>query len=745
METSVLEMLRRRCSILPTLLLRRGTIQFPTIFPPRRFFGKGKRSRQRGWHKHPRNEDGTIAVPPPKKKMPHLGKNPGFTELRQLLRHTLNGQPYGGYRALESMAWRHSTHLFTLQVGTVQADPHAPPTRCRLFIPAARSQFPESLASSRIRRMAAADYLWRHAFRYCQSSGKVVTQAMQQEADRTVNSWSGVKGGEVQIMAPTQYVMEQSAVQMDADGNITCHVTVHLPARGRTILGTEAYVIFDTVLLYLVQRCFIAAALPMDEMKEYVDGIHDQAWLQEQLEGAGLVAFVRDGAMLPRRSGASDRPLRSETIVPFQSPPALQVSFALPQTGRTITGLGIRKGITLICGGGYHGKSTLLEAIQTGVYLKVPGDGRDFCVTGKSAVKIRAEDGRWVAAVDISSFVRNIPLGKDTACFSTADASGSTSQASNIVEVRVCMLYTVRVAVLYACKSNFQRVTSAFYRPEYSGIHFFFANVFSPANLQMELNYISIGISHLFSPPGQAIELGANTLLIDEDTCATNFMIRDAKMMQLVACEKEPITPFVRVVSSLKEQGISTILVVGGTGDFFSVADHVLVMDHYRCEDATARAHSIVQQSREKITAPPAHFGPIRPRGILSSQLTVNEKVKVLARNIILYGSTEIDLSLTEQIVSSFQANAIAYALQHLSQSSDLATSMSARLDALEKRLDHGPLDEVLAPGKFHGELMRPRKLEVGAAINRLRRNHCIEPMKKSVAVETDEVAKGKA
>jgi predicted ABC-class ATPase len=255
----------------------------------------------------------------------------------------------------------------------------------------------------------------------------------------------------------------------------------------------------------------------------------------------------------------------------------------------------------------------------------------------------------------------------------------------------------------------------------------------------MEVDSFTFVISHLPSARCQAIELGANTLLIDEDTCATNFMIRDAKMMQLVSCEKEPITPFVRVVTSLKEQGISTILVVGGTGDFFSVADHVLVMDHYRCEDATDRAKRIVQRSRETFPAPQAPFGPIPPRRIRSSVLAANGKIRVLARNILSYGNTEIDLSMTEQIVSSFQAKAIAKALQCLSESPDVDTSMRARLDALEERLDQAPLDEVLAPGKFHGAMMRPRKLEVGAALNRLRRHNCIEPMKKRV--EEEEVA----
>ena len=209
---------------------------------------------------------------------------------------------------------------------------------------------------------------------------------------------------------------------------------------------------------------------------------------------------------------------------------------------------------------------------------------------------------------------------------------------------------------------------------------------------------------------------------MDEDTCATNFMIRDSKMMELVAGDKEPITPFVRVVTSLKEQGISTIMVVGGTGDFFSVADHVLVMDQYHCTDATSRARTIARSQEEDTAASPATFGPVRPRTIQSSRLSPNGKVKVLTGNIISYGSTEMDLSRTEQIVSSFQTQAIASAVHYLSRKDATAISLKAHLDALERHMDSEGL-EILEPGRYHGALMRPRSMEIGAALNRLRRN----------------------
>jgi predicted ABC-class ATPase len=221
----------------------------------------------------------------------------------------------------------------------------------------------------------------------------------------------------------------------------------------------------------------------------------------------------------------------------------------------------------------------------------------------------------------------------------------------------------------------------------------------------------------------QSIEMGADTLLIDEDTCATNFMIRDNKMAQLVACEKEPITPFIRVVRSLKEQGVSTVLVVGGTGDFFDVADRVLLMDCYRCEDATARALQIVQNNGPAVP-PSAPFALIRERFPVSSMFRSDGKVKVLARNVISYGDTEIDLSAVEQVISSKQTNAIAHALQRLA-STGTQCNLLENLEAIERTIDDKGLD-VLAPGQFNGSFMRPRLLEISAAVNRLRRD-CIK------------------
>lgn len=600
-----------------------------------------------------------------------------YEDLRRLLL-SIDGRQYPSYHDIETNnnelsggggGWVHNSNgvVFVLHVGRTQSDPFAPPTRCRVTVPSTSSLssssssktnhpqplLPRSVLTNTIRRLAAADFLWRRLYENCVRMG----------ADRAANNsgggWKGPKGGDLQILQPTQHVTEQSAVTVQPDGTIQCCLTINLPARGRTVLGDAAWRVLGPTLAQLIQRSILGAVATdaaVAALTRHVDSIEDQVWLQQQLDGAGLVSFVRNGAILPRASGVDDRPLTSTRVVPFQSPLSLQTSFTLPNAGVTVTGMGIPKGITLICGGGFHGKSTLLEALQLAVYPKIPGDGREFCCTSIKAAKIRAEDGRAVNDVDISSFIRNLPFGDDTTHFTTADASGSTSQASNIVE---------------------------------------------------------------------AIEIGADTLLIDEDTCASNGLIRDTQMMQLVACDREPITPFVRVVSSLKEQhGISTVLVVGGTGDFFHVADHVLVMDAYRCEDATERAHQIVAQSSHTCSRPPkAPFvAPTGDRVLVPTALQPGGKIKVLARNVVAFGETEIDLSSTEQLVSSAQANAIAHALQWLSTHAPGGSNLASALAVLDQSIDNDGL-AVLAPGQFNGTFMRPRLLEIAGAINRLRRN----------------------
>lgn len=222
------------------------------------------------------------------------------------------------------------------------------------------------------------------------------------------------------------------------------------------------------------------------------------------------------------------------------------------------------------------------------------------------------------------------------------------------------------------------------------------------------------------------MELGAEALLMDEDNCATNLMHRDAKMMKLVAPGQEPITPFIRTVRKIYQQlRISTILVIGGTGDYFDVADYVLMMDSYHCQDATERAKTIVAKFGSTATALDESEKPLcvtsaSPRGIPQpAKMQPNGKVQVSRTGLISYGETEIDLTAVEQVVSTSQTNAISNILQKVAATSE-ATSLRDALQSIDEEMDNKGLN-TLAPGQFHGGLTRPRMIEAGAAINRLR------------------------
>jgi predicted ABC-class ATPase len=235
----------------------------------------------------------------------------------------------------------------------------------------------------------------------------------------------------------------------------------------------------------------------------------------------------------------------------------------------------------------------------------------------------------------------------------------------------------------------------------------------------------------LFFQSCQAIELGTDTLLIDEDTCATNFMIRDEKMVKLVAVDKEPITPFIRVVESLKAQQISTVLVVGGSGDFFDVADRVLLMDTYHCEDATQRAKEISmtyrKQQKSVLELSPAIFKSPRNRYPLSNMLRNDGRVKVSSQYVLHYGEDDIDLSSQEQLVSSAQINAIAYFIRFISEKyHERKLTIREILDEIQHHTTKKGLN-ILAHGQFDGFLMSPRTMEIGAAINRIRGNCLIQ------------------
>ncbi|KAI8472241.1 MAG: hypothetical protein J3K34DRAFT_213442 [Monoraphidium minutum] len=570
----------------------------------------------------------------------------------------LDGKGYKAYRDVEG-GWAFPS--FTLHVDHVQGDPYAAPSRLRVRVPAAVAGFPSHLWAGRVRKVALCDWLAR---RFSTLANTATRQNQQ--------GWHGAKGGDVSMDAPSQHVLERSAVLLLPDGGVEARFTIGLPAQGRSIMGQWAAQILAQNLPGWVDQGLVYARQDQAAIWRHIQVVEDTDALRAQLEGVGLVAFVGDGSILPRLSGASDLPMTDASAVPFAAPESLAVTLAAPHRG-PVRGLGVRAGVTLIVGGGFHGKSTLLDAIQVGCYDKVPGDGRELVVSLADCVKIRAEDGRRVEGVDIRPFISGLPGGRGTAAFRSDDASGSTSQAANIQE---------------------------------------------------------------------ALEVGSRLLLLDEDTCATNLMVRDGRMAALV--EREPITPLTQRIGALRGHGVSSVLVMGGSGDYLGLADTVICMDSYSALDFTDRAHAIAaaHAAAASAAAPPPDaaaggggariegYGPVPRRLPAALHPEGPDGLKVAARavGLISYGTQDIQLAAVEQLVDRSQTRAVADALKWLHARINAANggggggrrSLVQLLDELEAAIDEKGLD-ALSPRQLLGSYARPRRFEVAAALNRLR------------------------
>lgn len=550
----------------------------------------------------------------------------------------LDGAPYGRYKSLVGV-WEmppvrgERPGGCSVELVRGQADPFAPPARVAVHVPAGMAGFPADLWETPVRRRALAGYLVRQA-------------ADEARGERALQ----VDGG-------GQEVLERSSCQIDpSDGGVTLRLGVALPGNGRRIDGRTARRLLCQLLPGIAERALRYASLDEGGLRRFVETVEDSQALRGTLAERGLVAFVADGAVLPRRSGVDDRPAGGDGVVPFSSPEELRVTVELPHAG-AVTGMGIPEGVSLIVGGGFHGKSTLLRALETGIWDHVPGDGRELVAARADTVKLRAEDGRRVERVDVHAFVDHLPTGSDTTDFSTENASGSTSQAASLSE---------------------------------------------------------------------AVEAGAGVLLIDEDTAATNLMIRDARMQALVAKDREPLTPLVDTVRSLhRDHAVSTVLVMGGSGDYLEVADRVLMMDAYRPSDVTERAREVAAVPTGRSPEAEAFPGVV-PRSPVPSSLdaTVRGKSRIRARGEdgLSFGDNEVDLRAVEQLADARHVTGVGLALELMVRSGHLdgSRTLFEALDLLDRDLTEGAGVDALLTVR-NEDFAVPRRFETAAALNRLR------------------------
>lgn len=557
------------------------------------------------------------------------------------LRQRLRGLHRKSYKLYKELKGTYRFPRFALDVDYVQGDPFATPSRVCIRVARDVAGIPRDLWQTSVRRRAMEDFLGRAASR--------AIRAVVRGGRGTGHS------GEMDIQTSGQQVLRRNAVVIGAE-HVEARILMGLPADGRRINARAAEPMFFEELPEVVRRSLVFDNLDTEAARRHVRSVEDQSALRDALDERGLVAFVADGAVLPRCSGIDDRPM-ARGAVTFRAPNTLAHTIELPTAG-PVRGLGIPRGVTLIVGGGFHGKSTLLHALERGVYDHIPGDGRERVAADPTAMKVRAEDGRAISSVNISPFIDRLPFGRDTQRFSTENASGSTSQAANIVE---------------------------------------------------------------------ALETGSRVLLVDEDTSATNFMIRDARMQQLVAREKEPITPFLHRVRELYERhGISTVLVMGGSGDYFEVADTVIMMDTYEPRDVTERARALcpgASPGRAESALPALAIGSRRRPGARTMDPSRGKhpvKIDVKRRDALGYGQHAIDLSSVEQLVDIGQTRAIGWMMQYYARHCvDNGAALVENLRELYAVAEREGLD-AFVPYRM-GELALPRLQELAAAINRIR------------------------
>ena len=552
--------------------------------------------------------------------------------------HALDGRSYAAYKAIVGR-YRAPAGWF-LHIDRVQSDPYAPPTRIHVDVPTDLHGLElldeADLLADVDRRLAVGDFLTRELH-------------------------AGFRGTALSIASPGQEILQRSSIILRPDEKkegagwiLEARARLALPAQGRSIQGHEASRIVGRDLVRELEEAMDLTGERGDRLVRHIATLEDHRALTATAARNGWVSFLADGSVLPRRSGVSDEPL--DGGVPLEAPESMAATVELPHAG-TVRGTVVEAGVNVIVGGGYHGKSTLLSAIERGVYPHVPGDGRELVATVPDAVKVRAADGRAVTGVDLTPFISHLPAGRDTASFTTRNASGSTSQAASIIE---------------------------------------------------------------------AVEAGSTVLLLDEDTSATNLLIRDSRMRELVAADREPITPLVdRIAALFRQRGVSTVMVMGGSGDYLDVADRVLLMDAYHLRDVTEQARRVVADQPRPLTeledfaaprqrvpepAPPrTRRGPVRTRAQGTSTLVLDRE--------------DIDISDVGGVTDPGQAEAIAYALRALlEQRFDGVSPLRECLDDLEALLDEEGLDALTDERERPAFLVRPRMVDVAAAVSRYRK-----------------------
>ena len=560
------------------------------------------------------------------------------------LRNKLRSIDHKGYPAYKDLKGQYNFGDYVLSIDHVQGDPFASPSRLSVRVEKAKAGFPAAYYDTKAKRITLQDHLTRLFGR--------------QVAGGSFQAKGSGKSGLLSVSRCGQQVLERTAMRVK-DGDLILRFEAGFPANGRTINARELEKMLFDILPDCVRRSLYYGKIDMEKLRQAICLCEDQQYIRQCLTERKLCAFIADGSVLPRESGVSERPMKNG--VPFRSPESLRITLDLPNKG-AVSGMGIPQGITLFVGGGYHGKSTILQALQNGVYDHIAGDGRELVITDASAFKLRAEDGRSVTGVDISPFIKNLPNRKDTVHFSTEDASGSTSQAANLME---------------------------------------------------------------------ALESGSSLILIDEDTSATNFMVRDLLMAQVITPGEEPITPFIsRVRGMYEDLGVSSVIVAGSSGAFFHMADTIIQMKEYvpiditqKAKEAAAACEDRGAEDADDARKFPSFNRKRCPGPDMALRKEDRIKMKAMGTSEISICKENVELRYLEQLKDQEQSMALAYLLKYAQlKMMDGRKDLRQIGDLLEEQLDGSGLESLFERGDVSSQLARPRKQEILACINRYRK-----------------------
>ena len=573
---------------------------------------------------------------------------------------SLQGKNYGLYKSLADKTWDFGD--FVLEFLHVQGDPYAPASRVMIKSSLQMLGFPGEWGGSFERRLALSDYLYRRL-------------------STLVHEKYPGKDAAVVFDSAGPEMLVRNALWVD-NGELRACLQVRLPGDGRKIQAEDAAEILTMVLPDLVSSALYNSGESKPEgvepeLLEHYRVLAERKAILEELEKRNLVAFVPDGAVLPRASGLSELPMQG--AVPFVAP--VEMAVTLDVEGRKIRGMGIPKGVTVITGGAFHGKSTLLQALTKAVYPHVPGDGREGVVISESAVRVGVEDGRSVRGTDLSQFVRDLPGGISTKSFTTASASGSTSEAANLME---------------------------------------------------------------------AMEAGSDAFLIDEDSSAVNFLIRDVRVRKLLGDDREPLIPLTDRIRGI--QGRSFILVAGACGDFLDLADNIIVMASYKAECARINGKNVAAgladgtagaDGAKIVPGLPAFVEPqcrnfaeyvkpllpgLRPASAVERQV----KVKISGDTLLQIGFLVSDTSKAGALVDKQQRFGAGFMLLNLCQNaasnneetgeeSPKPATIMERINVLCEKIKNVGFRNL--PQGLSREMSLPRAIDIACVLYRLRNN----------------------